>query len=229
MYHKWHGFLALASADYNYPCNITAGECYSDALAWWMLWEVKQSLLIIGSLRCYLDLCKSQGFLPWKGHRTLRNQCSAPILPSALCSSRAWVSCCPTVTEPLFSVLSQGPFPLDTERGSLLCPWVISSPFPGTAEGPGQQGGGKEGRKAVPPRADRMAAAKEKIWGPWSGYPLNHPLLLPVYKQTTQASHWIQGFALCVKYEKEQEFRSSCCPECLPHWAAIHHLHVQRA
>lgn len=230
MYHKWHGFLALASADYNYPCNITAGECYSDALAWWMLWEVKQSLLIIRSLRCYLDLSKSQGFLPWKGHRTLRNQCSASILPSALCSSRAWESCCPTVTEPLFSVLSQGLFLL-TLRGEAC--FVLES-FPalslGLQRGLGsREEGRKKGRKAVSPGADRMAAAKEKIWGPWSGYPLNHPLLLHVYKQTTQASHWIQGFALCVKYEKEEEFRSSCCPECLPRWAAIHHLNIQRA
>lgn len=110
MYRKWHGFLALASADYNYPCNITAGECYCDALGWWMLWEVKQSMLIIGSLGCYMDLCKMAPFLPWKGHRTPRKQCSAPVLLSALSSSSAWKSFCPTLIEPLFSVSQRGLF-----------------------------------------------------------------------------------------------------------------------
>lgn len=127
------GSLALASADYNYPCSITAGECYCEALGWWMLWEVKQSLLIIGSLRCYMDLCERIPFLPWKDHRAPRTPCCAPI--PVLCSLQL-----PQLAGPLFSVVSEGSFPFHTEKGSLLCPWVISSPFPG------QQGGGKEGK-----------------------------------------------------------------------------------
>lgn len=109
-----------------------------------MLWEVKQSLLIIGSLGCYMALCKMAPFLPWKGHRTASKQCSAPILPSPLSSSSAWKSCCPTVIEPLFSVSQRNLFTLRREACFVLESFPVLSLE--LQRGTGQQGGGKEGK-----------------------------------------------------------------------------------
>lgn len=157
MYRKWHGFLALASADHNYPCNIAAGQCYCDALGWWMLWEVKQSLLIIGSLRCCMALRKMVHFLPWKDHRTWRNQCSAPILPSALSSSSAWKSCCPTVNWATAFCGLKRAFSYSCWEGKPALSLSHFQSFSQDCRGD-QAAEKREGRKAGPPTADRMAA-----------------------------------------------------------------------
>lgn len=88
MHWKWQPFLTLASADYNYPCNLTAGVevlwrfGLLDALEGWRVLTNNRT-----SEKFYGSPCdKIPSLSPWADGRAQRGQCWSPLqLPFSFC------------------------------------------------------------------------------------------------------------------------------------------------
>lgn len=132
MHWKWQPFLTLASADYNYPCNLTAGVevlwrfGLLDALEGWRVLTNNRT-----SEKFYGSPCdKIPSLSPWADGRARRGQCWSPLqLPFSFCYLMSCHSPINLAACVFFCcLLSERPFPLHAVKGSLLVLLGISSP-----------------------------------------------------------------------------------------------------
>lgn len=170
MHWKWQPFLTLASADYSYPCNLTAGVevlwrfGLLDALEGWRVLTNNRT-----SEKFYGSPCdKIPSLSPWADGRARRGQCWSPLqLPFSFCYLMSCHSPINLAACVFFFVVCclRGLFLFMLWREACLS--FSAFPALGSAAGTGQQGGGEESKPGkergwLHSLADRVPSEKEK-------------------------------------------------------------------
>lgn len=148
-----------------------------------MFRKAKQCLLIIGPLRGYVGLFAKRRLFPSVLNRPQGTEKPVFCPNPSLCPLQPWhLEILPSHSSSRhpFSVASEGPFPIHTGKGSLLCPFVISSLCPRICRGE------KKSASFTPLPAESLLRKRKKVCQPpaWTmkartapGFNLFYPLV----------------------------------------------------